>query len=116
MTAPEFLVCSECFRDQGLRLDAERLGHAAPSPCPNCGATNSLKLSADRLDDLAHRFFVWGSLIRANYGAAPRIQFNEHQPTSITVPSWLEADLRPIERTFRTGVLRYGALGWVIGA
>jgi len=115
MSTAAAVVCSECFTDQGLRLDAERLGAADSNPCPNCGATNGYKLSADRLADLAGRFFVWGSLQRAAYGAAPRIQFNEHQTTSISVPSWLEADMRLIERTLHVGFFLYGPRLWMIG-
>ncbi len=116
MDAPaEALVCSECFRDQGLRLDAQRLGVADSTACPNCGATIGRKLNADRLATLAHRFFVWGSLLRCDYGAAPLIQFNQHQKTSITVPSWLEADMRLIERTLGVGFFHYGPRLWMIG-
>jgi RES domain len=115
MSATNVLVCSECFRDQGLRLDAERIGVVDANACPNCASATGRKLSADRLDDLAHRFFVWGSLQRAAYGAAPRIQFNEHQTTSISVPSWLEADMRLIERVLHVGFFHYGPRLWMIG-
>jgi hypothetical protein len=92
------LACSECFRDQGLRLDAQRLGVTDSTACPNCGAIIGRKLNSDRLAALASRFFVWGSLLRCEYGAAPQIQFNPRQKTSITVPSWLEAHVGLIER------------------
>lgn len=92
------IACSECFHDQGLRFDAQRLGVTDSTACPNCGATIGRKLNSDRLAALASRFFVWGSLLCCEYGAAPQIQFNQRQKTSITVPSWLEADMRLIER------------------
>ena len=85
------IACSECFHDQGLRLDAQRLGVTDSTACPNCGATIGRKLNSDRLAAPASQFFVWGSLLRCEYGAAPQIQ--------ITVPSWLEADMRLIERS-----------------
>lgn len=111
----EFRVCSHCFRDEGLRLDAERIGVSHSTACSNCGATIGRKLDVDRLAALAHRFFVWGSLQRCDYGAAPLIQFNEHQETSITVPSWLEPDIRLIERTLGVGFFHYGLHLWMIG-
>ena len=109
------IVCSECFRDEGLRLNAQQLGVTDSNPCPNCGAIKGHKLNSDLLLTLVHRFFVWGSLRRYNYGAAPLIQFNEHQTTSITVPHWLEADIRLIERTIDVGFFHYGPRLWMVG-
>lgn len=111
----KFYVCSECFRDEGLRLDAHRIGVTDSTTCSNCGATVGRKLDADLLSALAHRFFVWGSLLRCDYGAAPLIQFNEHQKTSIAVPSWLEADMRLIERTLGVGFFHYWPRLWMVG-
>lgn len=109
------LLCSECFRDQGLRLDAQLIGLTDSSACPNCGATPGSKLDAPRLEALAHRFFVWGSLLRCDYGAAPLIQFNDRQETSITVPAWLNADIKLIESKLRVGFFHYGPRLWMVG-
>jgi RES domain len=43
------IACSECFHDQGLRFDAQRLGVTDSTACPNCGATIGRKLNSDRL-------------------------------------------------------------------
>lgn len=112
---PIALLCSECFNDRGLRLDAQVIGTKDASKCSNCGATVGAKLDHDRLRRLAYRFFVWGSLLRCDYGAAPLIQFNDRQETSITVPSWLDADLRLIERVLGVGFFRYGPRLWMVG-
>ena len=72
-------------------------GSPLQPPAQIAGATIGRKLNSDRLAALASRFFVWGSLLRCEYGAAPQIQFNQRQKTSITVPSWLEADMRLID-------------------
>lgn len=109
------LLCSKCFNDQGLRLDAQVIGTVGSTVCPNCGATIGAKLDKDRLAKLVHRFFVWGSLLRCDYGAAPLIQFNDRQKTGITVPSWLESDMRLIERTLGVGFFHYGPRLWMVG-
>lgn len=109
------LLCSECFRDEGLRLDARSIGLSDASVCPNCGAAVGAKLDEKRLSTLAYRFFVWGSLLRCEYGAAPLIQFNEFQRTSITVPQWLESDLRLISDKLRVGFFHYGPRLWMVG-
>jgi hypothetical protein len=51
-----FLACSDCFNDQGLRLDAGQIGIEDSSACPRCGKTTGRKLNRDYLEILAHRF------------------------------------------------------------
>jgi len=112
---PNSILCFECFNDQGLRLDARLIGMADSSACPNCGATVGAKLNESRLGKLAHRFFVWGSLFRFDYGAAPLIQFNDRRKSSITVPSWLDSDMRLIEHKLGVGFFHYGRRLWMVG-
>jgi hypothetical protein len=111
----DFLLCSNCFQDQGLRLDAKRLGVADSSVCTNCGSTTGSKLSADLIVSLAHRFFVWGTLQRFDYGAAPVVQFNHYQSTSIRTSRWVEKDIRLLEKTLGIGFFYYGPRLWMIG-
>lgn len=108
-------LCSNCFHDQGLRLDAERLGIADSSSCPKCSSMAGRKLNADLVVSLAHRFFVWGTLQRCDYGAAPLVQFNQSQVTSIGTSSWLEEDVRLFETTLNVGFFYYGPRLWMVG-
>ena len=82
----DVVLCSDCFRDEGLRLDAEAIGVADADLCPLCRSSTGKKLDRDRLTSLAYSFFVWGTMHRARYGAAPVVQFNEHRPTDIAAP------------------------------
>lgn len=109
------VVCANCFSDMGLRLDAERIGQDITSPCINCGSVGFKKLPLAGLEILAHRYFVWGSILRAKYGAAPLIQFNKSQKTSIDVQPWLEQDIRLIESLLGIGFFYYGPRFWMIG-
>lgn len=109
------VACSACFSDAGLRLDAEKIGRTIPGPCPNCGATNAKKLPLAGVEALAHRFFVWGSLSKARYGAAPMVQFNQHQSTSIAVANWLKPDVELFQRLLRIGFFHYGPRLWMLG-
>ena len=65
------VACPACFSDQGLRLDADRLRQKKPGRCPNGGKDTQKKLPLAGLGMLAHRFFVWASLTKRKYGAAP---------------------------------------------
>jgi len=111
----DVVLCSDCFHDQGLRLDAERIGVVESSACSNCGSTTGSKLNANLIRALAHRFFVWGTLHRCDYGAASVVQFNQHQSTSISTSPWFEQDIRLIERTIGVGFFYYEPRLWMIG-
>ena len=111
----EFLLCSECFRDEGLKLDAMQFGVTDDTPCPNCAKKDGRKLAKQAIIGLAHRFFVRGTLRRFDYGGAPRIQFNDRRPTEIKVAAWLETDLCLIERTSGMGFFIYGPRLWMVG-
>jgi len=52
---------------------------------------------------------------RHDYGAAPKVQFNSVQSTSISTSPWLEADLRLIEKAINVGFFRYGPRMWMVG-
>lgn len=114
-TEEVFVACSECFTDSGLRLDAERIGRDASGACMACGKVGFRKLPLAGVEALAHRYFVWGSLWRARYGAAPLIQFNKHQKTSIDLQPWLLADVALIEKLLGVGFFHYGPRFWMIG-
>jgi RES domain len=111
----EPVLCSNCFSDQGLRLDAERIGEAGVFDCPNCGDRSGRKLTRDRVGALTQRFFVWGTLHKSDYGAAPIVQFNEHQKTSITTSRWFERDIKLIGNTLGVGFFYYGPRLWMVG-
>lgn len=111
------VACSLCFSDQGLRLDAEQyqLKYETVAPCPNCGLTGGKRFPKEALETLAHRYFVWGSLQRREYGGAPRIQFNRTRATSINVSPWLKADVALFERLLGIGFFHYGPRLWMLG-
>lgn len=111
----EFVCCSGCFQDEGLRLDAEFLGYEEESSCPNCGEVRGRKLCKDLLRYVAYRFFVWGTTERTTFGAAPMVVFNRAQVTNIAVHSWLEPDLRLIEEKLGVGFFLYAPATWRVG-
>lgn len=111
------LLCSDCFVDEGLRIDAYKHGFEQEGDCPNCKSPNGRKLTKDHIEALAWRFFVSGTTMRGNYGAAPVIQFNEyHYGKSDIAPSpWLKGDIKLIEDTTKVGFFHYGPRLWMVG-
>jgi hypothetical protein len=113
----QFLLCSNCFTDEGLRIDAAKHGLTVESECPNCKSSNGRKLTRQHIENLAWRFFVSGTTIRCEYGAVPVIQFNEHHyGQSDIVPSvWLQNDVKLIEESVKIGLFHYGPRLWMVG-
>ena len=109
------VLCSECFVDEGLKLSAFQMGFIDDTSCQNCGSKIGRKLDKSLLAQLAHRFFVWGTLHKCAYGAAPVVTFNEHQTTSITTSKWLATDITLFEKTLGVGFFHYGPRLWMVG-
>ena len=109
------VLCSECFYDEGLKLSAFQIGVENDNLCENCGSKLGRKLDEARLTQLAHRFFVWGTLHRCDYGAAPIVQFNQHQKTSIASSTWIQNDIHLFEKVLKIGFFHYGPRLWMVG-
>ena len=109
------LLCSECFADHGLMLDAFQIGVKDESKCPNCGAVGGRKLDKNLVHRLADRFFVRGTVHKTKYGGAPIIQFNEHQKTSVSFEDHLQGDARLIEKALGVGFFYYAPRLWTVG-
>lgn len=111
----QVLLCSNCFTDQGLRLDSFKIGVESDSICPNCRTKDGRKLDERLINILSHRFFVRGTLHRTDYGGAPIVQFNNQQTTHIDSSPWFEPDMRLIEAAIGVGFFYYGPRSWMIG-
>lgn len=111
------LLCSDCFVDEGLRIDAYKHGLEKKGDCPNCKSPNGRKLTKHHIEALAWRFFVSGTTVRGAFGAAPVIQFNEsHYGKSDISPSpWLKGDVKLIEDAAKIGFFHYGPRLWMFG-
>lgn len=108
----ETLLCSDCLRDQGLKLEAERLGSEQEGTCPNCRSFTGRKLDKRTIETLVYRFFVLGTMHRCNYGAASCLQFNYSNKSGIIPASWFKSDLLLLQKlselAFFTMALDYG--------
>lgn len=111
-----YRLCSQCFSNEGLRLSAEELGLIDNVSCPNCRSREGRKLTKDLIEYLAYRFFVWGTLQRMKYGAAPLVQFNHDHTSEIEYgPPWPQEDARMIENAISIGLFHYGPRLWMVG-
>ncbi len=113
----QFLLCSNCFVDEGLRIDSWKHGVEQEGECQNCKSHDGKKLTREHVLGIAHRFFVNGTTIRFDYGAAPRVQFNEHHygKSDISPSPWLKNDVELIEEAAKIGFFHYGPRFWMFG-
>lgn len=116
-SATQFLLCSNCFVDEGLRIDSWKRGVEQQGECPNCKSPDGKKLTREHVLGIAHRFFVLGTTIRCDYGAAPRVQFNEQRygKSDISPSPWLGNDMKLIEDAGKIGFFHYGPRFWMFG-
>lgn len=109
------MICSDCFIDEGLRLMAESIGFMCTEPCKNCKSIKGKKLDKVSLLYLADRFYRAGTMHRSDYGAAPVINFNEYQETSVVFDNVLEEDTKLISEKTGVGFFLYGPRLWLLG-
>jgi hypothetical protein len=109
------LLCSECFQDTGLRLDAARFGMRISQPCPRCGSSTGALLDRGRLRWIAHRFFVLGTHTRSHYGGSPRIEFNDQRKNEVEFSAPLQTDVELICKNAEVGLFHYGPALWRLG-
>ncbi|MGV3632597.1 MAG: RES family NAD+ phosphorylase [Bacteroidota bacterium] len=112
----KIVLCSNCFTDEGLRLDSLKIGFSSDEICPNCGSNDGQKLRADLVEKLTHQFFVRGTLQTDGYGAAPLIQFNQQQKgDQLDLTDALQKDVQLIQKSTGTGLFYYGPRMWMLG-
>jgi len=111
----EPLLCSSCFSDHGLRLVCEQVGIVMDAPCPNCGATNGIKLDRLAARLAIQQFFNRGSILRTEYGGAPVLVANSKQSSDVRLPHWSQGDLELITAKAGWGVFHYGPRLWMVG-
>jgi hypothetical protein len=111
------ILCSSCFSDPGLRIEAEKIGRVDKRACPNCGKQGGAKLSQSQLETLLTEFFWNGSFSRAEFGGAHRLVSNPHRygEREVRFPEWLEPDARLLEDKLQVGLFHYGPPLWRIG-
>ena len=111
------LLCSDCFHDEGLKIDAYKIGINNNDKCPKCNSTSGHKLTKGLVQDLCYSFFVRGTILKFEYGGVPLIQFNpQHfRKTDIDVSPWLVDDVKLIEQAGEIGLFYYDPRLWMLG-
>ena len=113
----KMLLCSNCFQDEGLKIDAFTIGIVNDEKCPNCNSTTGHKLTKSLVSTLCYIFFVKGTIQKFEYGGCPLIQYNEahFNETEIDISPWLTNDVKLIEKFGQIGLFYYSPRFWMFG-
>ncbi|HEY0267285.1 MAG TPA: RES family NAD+ phosphorylase [Rhizomicrobium sp.] len=111
------LLCSNCLKNEGLRLNAWLRGSDTNSLCKNCGSENGRGLDRNQAMNLVQDFFVRGTVFRGDYGAAPQLVFNEHHAGMVeqNTPEDLVDDVQILSQYLSIGIFYYGPRAWMLG-
>jgi RES domain len=88
------LLCSECFQNYGVRLEAFGVGIKSSLICPSCKSTNGRKLERRHLQKLIGRFFELGTVPHGVGGYAsildyrPSLDVDEVEFDAKTAHDW----------------------------
>jgi hypothetical protein len=112
-----YLLCSNCFIDEGLKYNAIFLGVKNLEICKNCKSITGNKLTSQLIDELCNVFFVRGSFTKTEFGGAPIIQYNQghNNISDIDLLPKLRDDMRLIEEAIQVVFFHYGPRLWMIG-
>ncbi|MDX8572912.1 RES family NAD+ phosphorylase [Elizabethkingia sp. HX QKY] len=112
-----YLLCSDCFQNEGLKITATLIGDTNKKKCENCNSTKGHMLNQNQLKKLVNIFFVRGSFLTCDFGGSPSIQFNEdhYQKGSVTWKKWIRDDAKLIENTCKIGFFYYAPRDWMLG-
>ncbi len=113
----EIVLCSNCFLDEGLKLESLKIGLNLDSLCPNCHTNDGRKLSKVLTLILAKRFFVEGTRRKGKFGINPIIEFNQYQykKSDINFQEWIKNDVKLIAEVVKIGFFHYGPRLWMLG-
>lgn len=111
----QYILCSHCFKDEGLKLYSEKIGHENSNECSNCLHTDGKKLDKELLHHMTYMFFVKGTYHKSTYGGASVIQYNDKRQVEIDFRDNLKEDVNLLESNMKLGLFYYGPRLWMLG-
>lgn len=110
------MVCSNCFKNEGLRLTAQTLGIISNEICDNCKTTDGAKLKDEQLLELMQLFFSHGSVPQNIGGYAPVYKISDNKEMeSVNFEEPLKGDYEFLKEKTNLVVFHYGPPLWRLG-
>lgn len=110
------ILCSDCFKDYGLREMAKKIGKANSVVCPQCNSITGAALDKKGLEELCDHYFVHGSYNNAEYGGSPVLMIGEGDGEfDYSVHKSLNHDIQLIHEAAGLTPMAYGPAVWRVG-
>lgn len=110
-----YRLCSDCFKDYGLRKMAERLGIKDKSTCSVCGSNRGRKLDNGTLSRVCDEYFVSGSYTFPGFGASPVLMVDERGEYQDVNNDLMAEDLQLIKSILGISFAYYAPPMWRVG-
>jgi hypothetical protein len=111
------MICSDCFHNEGLRLEARKIGVASEEICENCGATSGRKITTtEQVRLLMQNFFMHGSVPQDIGGWAPVYWWTDRiERDDTTFDDTLRGDYELIKEKLGVCVFQHSPPLWRLG-
>jgi hypothetical protein len=110
------MLCTKCFKNEGLRLEAEKLCLGDAVQCSVCGSSNGRAITRGDAHDLLTKFFVRGSESLVIAGHVPVYKVTDNKGfMSGTFDSPLEDDYQLLIEHYGLGVFHNAPAEWRMG-
>jgi hypothetical protein len=110
------MLCTKCFSNEGLRIEAERLVSCDPTFCPTCKSPSSCTISSDLAHELIDRFFCHGSQSLVVAGHIPVYKLTASRALmSGKFDPTLEDDYQMLIEHYNIGVRHNAPAEWRMG-
>jgi hypothetical protein len=112
----KFALCSDCFSNNGLRLEAAKIGVRATSKCDVCGSRDGRKLSRKTLEKLTARFFMRGTVPHGVGGYASILHYDpDTEGDEVELDERTTHDWELIKKHIGGRLFFYGPPLWRVG-
>src|ERR1044071_8997634 len=105
--------CSHCFHNEGLRLEALKLGER-PAHCSRCGSQTGTGLNEEQCGQLLERFFIDGSRSNDPFGVSPYMN-GLGNPHDIHFDQTLQSDFEMLISIDALGLRRRSPKTYLVG-
>lgn len=110
------ILCSDCFKDFGLRELAKKIGTVSSFVCPNCNSKTGSALDKEGVEELCYNYFVRGSYFKTEYGGSPVLMVGDGNfESDYSFHKSLGHDIRLIRETTGLAPTAYAPALWRVG-
>jgi RES domain-containing protein len=108
------MLCSDCFKNEGLRLEALKLGDKRSEKCPRCGSEKGALLNEDQCGELLERFFIYGTTSIGTFGISP-YKLGAGNPHDVKFDATLKDDFETLIGVDALGLRLRAPKTWLVG-